>query len=148
MPYPSPSMDSFSVPELRASDADREQVVAKLRDHAAAGRLEPAELEERVETALSAQTVGELEPLLADLPGPALAPRRDRRARRLPSAWARFARIAVVLIVIWAVTGAGYFWPAWPLAFLGFFALTGGCGRHRHRRREWRESQRADAVWL
>jgi Domain of unknown function (DUF1707) len=151
MPYRSPSMDSFSVPELRASDADRERVVAALRDHAAAGRLEPSELEERVEAALAARTVGDLEPLLADLPRrpPAPAPSQPRRgAWRLPGAWAGFLRIGVVLVVIWALTGAGYFWPVWPLIGLAFFALKGGCRRSRRSRRAWRESQRADAVWL
>jgi DUF1707 SHOCT-like domain len=148
MPYRSPSMDSFSVPELRASDADRERVVAALRDHAAAGRLEPPELEQRVETALAARTMGELEPLLADLPGPAPAPRSPRRAPRLPGPRSVFVRVAVVLVAIWALTGAGAFWPLWPLIFLGFFALKGGCRHRRRSRREWRESQRADAVWL
>ena len=31
--------------------------------------------------------------------------------------------IAVLLVAIWAVTGAGYFWPMWPLAWFAFAGL-------------------------
>ena len=41
---------------MRASDADREQVTAKLRDHFAEGRLTQDELDERVTAALGATT--------------------------------------------------------------------------------------------
>ncbi|MFG3258693.1 DUF1707 domain-containing protein [Streptomyces sp. NPDC048172] len=53
---------------LRASHADRDRVVEALRIAAGEGRLTTEELEERVEAALSARTVGELAPLTADLP--------------------------------------------------------------------------------
>jgi hypothetical protein len=51
-----------------ASDADRERVVASLRDHFAEGRLTRAELDERLAVALSTRTAGELRRLMADLP--------------------------------------------------------------------------------
>jgi DNA-binding PadR family transcriptional regulator len=54
--------------QVRASDADRERAVASLRDHFAEGRLTRAELDERLTTALSAQTAGDLRRLMADLP--------------------------------------------------------------------------------
>ena len=69
MRSPSPrTLDS-----LRASDGEREQVVDLLREHCAEGRLTPAELEERIDAAHAARTVGELEALTRDLPvhGPA-----------------------------------------------------------------------------
>jgi hypothetical protein len=53
---------------LRASDADRDAVVDRLRDAAGDGRLEPDELEQRVDGALRARTYGDLGALLADLP--------------------------------------------------------------------------------
>jgi len=56
-------------PELRASDADRDEVVALLRRHAEAGRLTVDELDERCSAALSAVTLGDLSKLLDDLPG-------------------------------------------------------------------------------
>ena len=53
---------------LRASHEDRERVVDVLRTAAGDGRLTPEELDERLETALSARTMGELAVLTADLP--------------------------------------------------------------------------------
>jgi Domain of unknown function (DUF1707) len=69
--------------ETRAADADRDATVDAVRDHAAAGRLESDELDERLETALRARTLGELRPLVADLPGasPSLGPRPAHRER-------------------------------------------------------------------
>jgi hypothetical protein len=51
----------------RASHADRERVVQVLRTAAGDGRLTPDELDHRLEAALTAHTLAELEPLLADL---------------------------------------------------------------------------------
>jgi Flp pilus assembly protein TadB len=53
---------------LRASDADRDAVIDRLRGAAGEGRLESDELEQRVERALHARTYGQLEELVADLP--------------------------------------------------------------------------------
>ena len=53
---------------VRASDQEREQVVARLRTAAGEGRLSLDELAERLERALSAATRGELDRLTADLP--------------------------------------------------------------------------------
>ena len=60
---------------IRASDADRDHVTARLREHFAAGRLTADELDERISAALNAKTHGELRPLMADLPEP--VPRPD-----------------------------------------------------------------------
>jgi hypothetical protein len=54
-------------PEVKASDADRDRVLDVLRDAAGDGRLTTDELEERLEAALSARTLGELAALTADL---------------------------------------------------------------------------------
>lgn len=56
------------VPELRASHEDRNRVVDALRVAAGDGRLSTEELDARLESALSARTVGELAELTADLP--------------------------------------------------------------------------------
>jgi hypothetical protein len=61
-------------PELRASDADREQVAEILRDALAEGRLDMAEFEERLEATYQARTYGELAPITRDLPAPGGAP--------------------------------------------------------------------------
>ena len=55
-------------PALRASDGERDQVVALLQRHFADGRLTQAELEERAGAAFVARTRDELSALTADLP--------------------------------------------------------------------------------
>jgi Domain of unknown function (DUF1707)/Cell wall-active antibiotics response 4TMS YvqF len=52
----------------RASDAEREATVTRLREAAAEGRLSVEELTERIDAAYAATTQAELEPLTADLP--------------------------------------------------------------------------------
>ena|SRR3984885_14417011 len=54
-------------PEVRASDGDRDQVVDVLRAALGDGRLTTDEFGERMGTALSARTLGELAVLTADL---------------------------------------------------------------------------------
>jgi hypothetical protein len=53
--------------DLRASDADRERVIALLNEAAGDGRLTLAEHSERAERAYSARTLGELAELTTDL---------------------------------------------------------------------------------
>lgn len=67
---------------IRASDAEREAVVIRLRDACAAGRLTIDELAERVDRAYAARTRAELQQLVRDLPGATLP---SRPARRLPA---------------------------------------------------------------
>jgi Domain of unknown function (DUF1707) len=55
-------------PELRASHDDRDRAVEILRVAAGDGRLTAAELDERLDAALTARTNGELAVLTADLP--------------------------------------------------------------------------------
>ena len=55
-------------PELRTSHEDRDRAVEILRVAAGDGRLTAAELDKRVEAALTARTSGELAALTADLP--------------------------------------------------------------------------------
>src|SRR5258707_3123767 len=54
--------------ELRASHADRDQVVEVLRVAAGDGRLSAEELDDRLKRALTARTYAELAALTADLP--------------------------------------------------------------------------------
>lgn len=53
---------------MRASDADRDRVADALRDAYAEGRLDVEEHNERIDLAYKAKTLGELTPLLSDLP--------------------------------------------------------------------------------
>jgi hypothetical protein len=66
--------DDAAVPELRASDADRERVAEVLRDALAEGRLDMEEFEERLEATYKARTYGELAPITRDLPAAGVTP--------------------------------------------------------------------------
>lgn len=77
---------------LRASDAERDAVVALLRHHGAAGRLDVDEMSERISQALEAKTLGQLDALLVDLPRDA-GPSRDALQPR----WGEVARSERVL---------------------------------------------------
>ncbi|WP_326738467.1 DUF1707 SHOCT-like domain-containing protein [Streptomyces sp. NBC_01022] len=55
---------------IRASDADRDRIADILREAMAEGRLTADEHAERVDSVYRAKTVGELEPLVRDLPTP------------------------------------------------------------------------------
>jgi FHA domain/Domain of unknown function (DUF1707) len=67
------SQDEGPVPGLRASDAERDQVVAKLRDEFVAGRLSHETFLHRVHVVLESRQQADLPPVLADLP--AIPPR-------------------------------------------------------------------------
>ncbi|MEU5010177.1 DUF1707 domain-containing protein [Streptomyces sp. NPDC021749] len=54
--------------DIRASDADRDRIAGILREALAEGRLDPEEHAERIDTVYRAKTLGELEPVVRDLP--------------------------------------------------------------------------------
>ncbi|WP_435837739.1 DUF1707 SHOCT-like domain-containing protein [Streptomyces chrestomyceticus] len=54
--------------ELRASDAGRDRIAEILREALAVGRLDAEEHSERIDLVYRAKTMGELEPLVRDLP--------------------------------------------------------------------------------
>ena len=112
---------TFAPDDKRASDSERDEVVSDLRAHAAEGRLSVEELDQRIATALSAQTRADLAPLLDDLP-PRPRPVTDRRdfQEHLRS----YLAVMVLLVAIWALTGAGYFWPVWPALGWGIGVLS------------------------
>ncbi|MCC9310552.1 DUF1707 domain-containing protein [Kitasatospora sp. RB6PN24] len=60
--------EGVSAQDIRASHADRDEVVEILRDAAVDGRLTAEELDERLTAALNARTFGELAALTRDLP--------------------------------------------------------------------------------
>jgi hypothetical protein len=105
---------------LRVSDRERDEVATLLRDHAAEGRLTPAELDQRVEGALTARTGADLDALLADLPA-RRSERQKRDERHDAFRSVTFLAAAAVLIVgLWLFTGAHGFWPVWILGIVAF----------------------------
>jgi hypothetical protein len=84
VPLAKPTNKPVVAVDMRASDADRDRVADILREALAEGRLDADEHAERIGAVHSAKTVGELEPLVRDLPvagGPArTAPAPGRAA--------------------------------------------------------------------
>jgi uncharacterized protein DUF1707 len=121
-------------PDLRVSQAERDEVAATLARHYADGRLSVAEYEERVAAALEARTARDFEPLLADLPAPTPpTPARPAGGAQGARDWRRplpnIPRIVAVTAVVLLALGSGlwFLWLLWPA-----LALT---SRHRHRAR-------------
>ena len=131
-------------PDMRASDADRQEVVERLRGALDEGRLKMDEYLERMGLAYEAVTYGDLVPLYRDLPEakpavrpqPAAAPpapvppphaevvRRGAFAS-LPTPlkvlWTIWAAVVYVNLVVWVLvsaTTAQLIYP-WPLRVAG-----------------------------
>jgi len=128
---------------IRASDADRDRVAARLRDHFAEGRLTQEELDERISAALSAKTFGDLRHVMADLPQPEPAP-----ARAAPNPpWAGPPRIVyrhgppILPLVLFAllaaviIPGGGWLFLKLMLAFWLVSCLIGAFAAGRYYRR-------------
>jgi hypothetical protein len=142
-------------PRIRASDADRDRATALLREHHAAGRLTAEEFQDRMDRALEAKTLGELDELLADLPAIELhrlphesmgrAPRGVRQSLvpNDPTGLARFtpgtvamgawAVVTSALVAIWAVTAVlgGTWFPWWALVVLPWIWVLIRRAQHR-----------------
>jgi hypothetical protein len=128
--------------QMRAADVDRERIAARLRDALGEGRLTLDELDDRLRDVYAAKTFGDLDRIVADLPGtvptqrsqvvpasPSRVPAsRHEENPRLP-AWLSFLwrvwLVAVLVnLVIWFIASmAGgnvlYFWPIWVAGPLG-----------------------------
>ncbi len=116
---------------MRASDADRDAVLADLSEHFQAGRLTAEELDERTGQALAARTWGELRELLADLPATlpaAVSAAVPAASGRPPTPAGRVARppivvlaglgIAAAVLLGVAIGGWGVIWLLWPVGFI------------------------------
>jgi hypothetical protein len=136
---------------MRVSDAERAEVADQLAQHYGDGRLDQAELDERLSRAMSAKTRADLTGITDDLPDVGARPaartsaypgRAVAPAPRPRRQWPRVLPI-VLLITLVAVTWHGLvsFWP-WSWFGFGFgpwlwIALLAFCwlrfGPRRHR---------------
>jgi Domain of unknown function (DUF1707) len=137
---------------IRVSDADRERVTARLRDHYAEGRLTDSELDERVTAALNAKTFGDLRQLMVDLPGPVPVPPQQPAQPPRPQwggpPWIGYRRgprllplVLLFLLVSLVFHGGGWLLAGVLQLFLLFFLFMaiGGLlsGVFRRRTRRW-----------
>lgn len=147
---------------IRASDADRDQLISELNEHMVAGRLRTDELEDRTQAAYAARTTAELDALRHDLPPTSKQVaryERQRRAhltRRLIQETGGLGAVFLGGTAIWLWDGAsGQFWPVWILLILvlsvarNVWALYGpapdldAVERDLDRRRRERDKQRS-----
>lgn len=131
--------------QIRASDSERDHVVRIMAAAAAEGMLSLEEADQRMAAVYAARTRAELVPLTADLPdgGRRLMENTPEARTAARTGLIRHAItvavIAVVLVGVFFATGAPFFWPIWPLAFLAF-SLIGHARRIGvlpDRRRPW-----------
>ncbi|OXM66912.1 DUF1707 SHOCT-like domain-containing protein [Amycolatopsis vastitatis] len=123
-------MEDTHPARVRAADADRERVATVVQSAGSEGRLTLDEVEERLTHVYAARFTDELTVLTADLPRPAPPrpgfPLTREALRRHPALRVHLAvvvAVAVLVIVRWAVLGAGFFWPAFPLFWLAVSVL-------------------------
>ncbi|HXW86917.1 MAG TPA: DUF1707 domain-containing protein [Streptosporangiaceae bacterium] len=144
---------------MRISDADRERVTARLRDHYAEGRLTADELDERITATLNAKTVGDLRPIMADLPepgpvGPQAGPMPQQQDPRYAyQRGPRLVPVALLLLLfsLLILPGAGWaFFAFIKIALLAWLVLCVAgifvAARFRRRARRSRQS-RHDDQW-
>lgn len=146
-------------PAVRATDADRDVVVAKLKRALDTGALHFDEIETRLSAVYAARTKADLDGLTDDLPAVA-EPSSPAQPAARPSAFdvstfrihaTVYALVMVMLVGIWAMAGAGRpFWPFFPAAGWGVglgahFAVASELARKKAHRRQ-RAALRAEAV--
>jgi hypothetical protein len=114
---------SSKQPDFLASDQERDATASELGAHFQAGRLDAAELDDRLGRALRARTRGELAELVTDLPqtGAPQQPPAGRGSRATTIA-AIAVTLGVAALIVTGLTitagGAGYghrFWAPWWL---------------------------------
>lgn len=127
--------------DLRAADVDRQFVAERLKGALDEGRLSLSEYDDRLREAYASKTYGDLDKVLADLPGfvpvshsqvvpapnvyPTDAARQELAARHLRSVprwlvgiWSAWLIAVSVNVVIWLLVSVSsgelvYFWPMW-----------------------------------
>ncbi len=130
---------------IRASDSEREYVARIMQAAAAQGLLTLDEADERMAAVYAARTRADLAPLTTDLPdgGRRLMENTPEARSAARTGLIRHAItvavVALVLVGVWFATGAWFFWPAWPLAFMAFslFGHARRIGVVPDRRRHW-----------
>lgn len=112
-------------PRIRASDEDRDRAASLLREHHAVGRLTPEEFSERLDKVYEAKTMGELDELMADLPGIDLyrLPDAAMPRYRAPGPGGS-AHLPALRSPRSPASGHGRFSPAWQAAWGSWFSIS------------------------
>jgi hypothetical protein len=155
--------------DLRAADVDRQFVADRLKVGLDEGRLSLHEYDDRLRETYAARTYGDLDRLLADLPGAeraqlvppppgAAGPQRMtappagwRFPRWIFAAWSGWITVTLIVNAVWLASGPdGEYWPKWVMLPWGAVLLagtvtglaTGGGGQAKWDRRAARRRER------
>jgi hypothetical protein len=93
-------------PRIRASDAQREEIVERMREQVGTGRLTLEEFSERAACAYRARTVGELAELTRDLPAPPRTPAATALHPPIPAVVLIAAALAIAFLVATGLNAA------------------------------------------
>ena len=138
-------MSEYQPSDIRVSDAEREDALAKLGEHMSAGRLDIDEYGDRSARVATAKTRGELLGLFGDLPEPkpafgrpggAVAPRERGFVEKIAPVAIPVAAILVIGTVL-VVLKVGFFLP-----LLFFFLFVNGRWRGHGRGHDLRRRMR------
>jgi hypothetical protein len=132
-----------STPEaVRVSDDDRERVAAVLREAVGRGQLSLAEVDDRLRAVYAAVDRADLAAVTRDLPqavptAPVLRSAPRPAAARRSADVRRWLGLSLLLVGIWALTSlaaghALFFWPVFPIGFVGLSVLSGASGPKGH----------------
>ena len=122
-------------PNLRVSDAERQEIADLLSEHYSAGRLDAAEFDERLGRAMAAKTRGELDALLYDLPPlpSQIVPPPTRAPRRRGGGTVALAALTTVVVASFATSGMAPGRHGLWLAVLALLVVARLHGRRRMR---------------
>ena len=101
----------------RIGDLEREAARARLVEAYALGTIDAPELESRAEKVWGAAGSADLAAVVDDL-GEDLAP-RGGAGPRLVRDLLVFLICGVIAVLVWHLTGSGFFWPVWVLVYTG-----------------------------
>ncbi|WP_020579423.1 DUF1707 SHOCT-like domain-containing protein [Actinopolymorpha alba] len=145
---------------IRASDAERDAFARRIQSAAAEGRLTLEEADERLGGVYASRFRHDLDPLVADLPAdqgvperlaPDAASRVDAPSPATPARPAAFPTnnralaihavvvtlLSVMLVERWVISGVPYFWPMFPMFWLGLSLFVHAILRRRNDMARW-----------
>jgi hypothetical protein len=158
--------------ELRAADVDRQFVADRLKAALDEGRLSLHEYDDRLRETYAARTYGDLDGLLADLPGAQRAqlvppppwsteaspqrptappaPTGNGVPRWIIATWGSWLSVAIIVNAIWLATtltspGIHSYWPIWVMLPWGAVLLAGtvsGLATGNHNKLAGKEARR------
>lgn len=104
---------------VRATDADRDHARDLFAEAYADGRLGRDELDVRSAKVAGPITLGALLHLVSDLEPVRIAPESGPARRGPGRELLVFVVCSLACVLLWSITGRGFFWPLWVMVYTG-----------------------------